>query len=98
MDPLHHIPYKKLHLIAQIRELYDSAPLMLSADRYIFAFPFEHRHLQSTSALGAFFTWANPLAAKSISDANELGSHLRHTDSYFRPLVPADLFDVILLH
>jgi hypothetical protein len=28
LDPLNHVLYKHLHLLAQIRELYDSAPLM----------------------------------------------------------------------
>jgi hypothetical protein len=98
MDPLHHTSYKKLHLFAQIRELYDSTPLMMAEDRDILAFPFEHPHLQSTPALGTLFTWANSLVAKSISDANELGSHFRHIDNYFRPLIPPELFDIILLH
>jgi hypothetical protein len=71
---------------------------MLVPDRNIFVFPFEHRHLQPTTSLSAFFNWANPLVAKSISDANELGPHFRHIDSYFRPLIPTELFDIILLH
>jgi hypothetical protein len=97
VDPLQHTPYKKLHLLAQIRELYDSAPLMMAEDRDILAFPFEHRSLQTTHTLGAFFTWAHPLVAQSISDANELGARFRHIDSYFQPLIPTELFDIILL-
>jgi hypothetical protein len=98
LDPLHHVTYKQLHLLAQIRELYDSAPLMLADDRDILAFPFAHRHLQSTAQLTAlFFTWATPMVDKSISDANELGACFRRIDSYYRPLIPNALFDVILI-
>jgi hypothetical protein len=34
-DPLQQHSYKRLHLLAQIRELYDAAPLMLASDHDI---------------------------------------------------------------
>jgi hypothetical protein len=97
-DPLQQGSYKRLHLLAQLRELYDSAPLMLAGDRDILVlFSFERRQAQSTATLRAFYKWAKPLVNNSIHDANELGSRFRQIDSYFRPTVPPKLFDVILI-
>jgi hypothetical protein len=96
-NPLQQGCYKCLHLFAQLRELYDSAPLMLAGDRDILAFPFYRRQAQSTATLRDFYKWAKPFVNKSIHDANELGSRFRRLDSYFRPTVPPELFDVILI-
>jgi hypothetical protein len=88
--------YKRLHLLAQIRELYDAAPLMLAGDRDILLLPFSHRQDHTTRSLRVFFTWVKPLVDNSIHDANDLGSRFRQIDSYFRPTIPPELFDVIL--
>jgi hypothetical protein len=75
----------------------EHAPLMLAAERDIFAFDFDYRHLQSTTQLCAFYTLAKPMVDKSISDANKLGTRFRHIHDYFRPPIPEELYDVILM-
>jgi hypothetical protein len=42
-DPRTTCSYKQLHLLAQVTELYESAPYMLAADRDIFEIPLETR-------------------------------------------------------
>jgi hypothetical protein len=96
MDPLQQHSYKRLHLLVQIWELYDAAPLMLAGDCDILSLPFAHRQTQTAHSLWAFFTWAKPLVDNSIHDANDLGSRFCRIDSYFRPTIPPELFDVIL--
>jgi hypothetical protein len=96
MDPLQQHSYKRLHLLTQIRELYDAAPLMLAGDRDILLLPFANCQTQTTRSLRAFFTWAKPLVDNIIHDANGLGSRFRRIDSYFRPTIPPELFDVSL--
>jgi hypothetical protein len=95
-DPLQQSSYKRLHLLAQIRELYDAAPLMLVGDRDILAFSFDRRQVQNTETLHTFYVWAKPLVDHSIHVANELGSRFRRIDDYFRPVIPPELCDVIL--
>jgi hypothetical protein len=70
---------------------------MLAGNSDILAFPFDRRQAQSMATLRAFYKWAKPLVHTSIHDANELGSRFRRIDSYFRPTVPPELFDVILI-
>ena len=96
-DPLQTHSYIHLHLLAQIKELYDCIPLMLSADRDILSYPYAARSEQTTSALQAFYKWAKPLVDKSVRDAVEMGQSFRRIDSYFRPRIPQELFDVILM-
>jgi hypothetical protein len=95
-DPLQQHSYKRLHLLAQIRELYDAAPLMLAGDRDILSLPFVRRQDHTTRSLRAFVNCAKPLVDNSIHDTNDLGSRFRRIDSYFRPTIPPELFDVIL--
>jgi hypothetical protein len=95
-DPLQQYSYKRLHFLAQVRELYDSAPLMLAGDLDILLMPFDRRQEQTTASLCAFYQWAKPLVDNSIHDANDLGSHFRRIDSYFRPTGSNYQFDVIL--
>jgi hypothetical protein len=95
-DPLQQSSYKRIHLLAQIRELYVAAPLMLASDRDILSFPFDRRYGQTTAALRMFFKWAKPRVDNSIHEANDLGSGFRRIDSYFRPTIPPELVDVIL--
>jgi hypothetical protein len=96
-DPFHHRSYKRLHLLAQIRELYNAAPLMLASDRDILSVSFDYRYSQTTASLHTFYAWAKPIVDKSTHDANDFGSHFRRIDSYFRPSIPPELFDVILI-
>jgi cytochrome b len=52
-DPFQQRSYKRLHLLAQIRELYDAAPLMLANDRDILSLPFDRRYTQTTDLFSA---------------------------------------------
>jgi hypothetical protein len=70
--------YKHLHLLAQIQELYDVLPHMMTHNRDVFAFPMEFRCLQSTAALTAFYHHAKTIAEKIIEDALKLGRNVRH--------------------
>jgi hypothetical protein len=85
-----------LHFLAQIQELYDAAPLMMAHDRDIFDFPFESRKLQSTAVLSAFYSHAKHIVETSLKQAAQQESRFLRIDSYFRPTIPATLFDVIL--
>jgi hypothetical protein len=85
-DPQNATSYKHLHLLAQIRELYDAQQYMMAHDGNLLAFTFECRHLQSTATLKAFYQHAKPLIKKSIEDATKLGDQFRHIDTYFRPV------------
>jgi hypothetical protein len=95
-DPKNTTSYKHLHLLAQIQDLYDAVPHMMSHDRAIFEFPLESRKLQSTATLLVFYQHAKPIVAKSLEDAAHLGAQFRTIDHHFRPLIPLALFDAIL--
>jgi hypothetical protein len=95
-DPQNTCSYKHLHLIAQVTELYESAPHMLATDHDIFEIPLEARHLQSKATLQSFYSWAQPVVKLSIAKALEMGAHFRPINQYFRPHIPPELFDVIL--
>jgi hypothetical protein len=95
-DPVNTTSYKHLHLLAQIQELYEAAPLMMTHDRDIFAFPQELRKLQSTSMLTAFYQHAKPIVETSLKEAAQQLPDFRPINDYFRPLIPAALFDVTL--
>ena len=88
---------KRLHLLAQISDLYDSAPCMLSTDRRLFELPLRDRQKHSTSSLRNFILLAAPLVKRSIRDADQLGSHSQPITSYFGPRFPPppELWDVI---
>ena len=88
--------YKKLHLLAQIKELYDSAPQMLEADKDMFATDYDVRSTFKTAVLQRWYRWAKPLVAQSIKDATEMGKKFRRINDYFRPEIPPELVDAIL--
>jgi hypothetical protein len=92
--------YKHLHLLAQLEELYDCAPHMLTQDRDIFSLPFEARRLQSTRTLCAFYTFAKPIVEKSIKEAQDFGTTFRRIDDYFGPArpppIPPEIIEIIL--
>jgi hypothetical protein len=79
-----------------VTELYESAPYMLAADRYIFEIPLEARHNQTKSTLQAFYSWVKPVVALSMTKAQEMGTHFRSIDQYFQSRIPPELLDVIL--
>ena len=84
-DPMQQYSYTHIHLLAQIKELYDCIPLMLAADRDIMSIPYSARLEQPTSTLQTFYKWAKPLVDKSVQDANELGRSFQRIDHYFCP-------------
>jgi hypothetical protein len=71
---------------------------MMLHDWDIFAFPQELCKLQSTSILTAFYRHAQPIVEMSLKQAAQLPPNFRPIDDYFRPLIPAALFGVILGH
>jgi hypothetical protein len=73
-DPRATCSYKQLHLLAQVTELHESAPYMLAADRDIFKIPLEARNNQTKSTLQAFYSWAKPVVALSVTKAREMGT------------------------
>jgi hypothetical protein len=92
--------YKHLHLLAQIKELYDSAPHMLAHDCDIFSIPFDNRRLQSTRTLRTYYTFAKPIVEKSIKEAQDFGTTFRRINDYFHPApppdIPIEIFEIIL--
>jgi hypothetical protein len=97
-DPSNITCYKHLHLLAQIRELYDAAPHMMAHDRDLFSFPFETRQFQSTAILKAFYNHAKSIVEVSLKGAAQLGTRFQSINTYFRPVISAELFNVILGH
>jgi hypothetical protein len=95
-NPMNTTSYKHLHLLAQIQELYDAAPLMMLHGGDIFAFPQDLCKLQSTSMLTAFYRHAKPTMETSLKQATQQPPYYRPIDDHFRPLIPAALFDVII--
>jgi hypothetical protein len=95
-DPANITCYKHLHLLAQIKELYDAAPHTMAHNRDLFSFPFETRHFQSTAILKAFYTHAKPIVEVSLKGAAQLGTRFQSIDTYFRPVISAELFNLIL--
>jgi hypothetical protein len=92
-------PYKNVHLLAQIQELYDASPHMMTPhhEREIFAFPMECWQLESAATLTSFYRHAKPIAEKSIKDVLHFGRNFRRINGHFCPLlIPTTLFDVIL--
>jgi hypothetical protein len=96
-DPNNTTSHKHLHLLAQIRALYEAAaPHMMVHDRDVLAVPLEARQFQSTTALKTFYSHAKPIVEQSLEDAAKLGSQFRLIDTYFHPVIPPELFNVIL--
>jgi hypothetical protein len=95
-DPRNTTSYKHLHLLAQIQELYEAVPHMMSHDCAIFDYPLESRKLQSTSTLLVFFKHAKLIVDTSPEEASTFGALFQTIDQHFRPLIPQALFDIIL--
>jgi hypothetical protein len=92
--------YKCLHLLSEIKHLYEQAPLiMLQPDCSILNYPLPDRSKNSTTAsLHNFLEFAKPISiALSIVDASKLGTNFIPINSYFGPQYPCPpkLFDVI---
>ena len=90
------VSYKRFHLLAQIKELYDSAPKMLEEDQEMFAVTYDERSTFHTATLKRWYIWAKPLVRQSIKDAEDFGKKFRRINEYFRPVIPPELVDAIL--
>ena len=89
--------YKRTHLLSEIASLYEQASLMLQSDRSIFNYPLEDRSKNSTASLRNSLQFAKPIIARSIADANSLGTNFVPINGYFglRYPCPPELFNVI---
>jgi hypothetical protein len=80
--------YKHLHLLAQVTELYEAAPMVLMSDRDIFEIPLEDRRNQTKATLQSFYTFAKPIVDLSLRHAADWGANFSHIDSYFPQQIP----------
>jgi hypothetical protein len=93
-----HTPFKHLHLLAQIAELYDVKPHMLPSDRdLILDEPFEMIRSLPTNGLKLFYYYTKPLVERSVQQASVFGPNFRRIDDYFSPRIPLELYNVICL-
>jgi hypothetical protein len=91
-------PFKHLHLLAQIAELYDAKPHMLPSDRdMILDEPFETISSLPTNGLKMFYYYTKPLVERSVQQASVFGPNFRRIDDYFSPWIPLALYNVICL-
>jgi hypothetical protein len=94
-SPFHPHSYKHLHLLSQVTQLYDAAPMMLMSDRDIFEIPLKDRRNQTKATLQSFYTFAKPIVDLSIHNANDWGTTFRHIDSYFPQRIPPGICAII---
>jgi hypothetical protein len=94
-SPFDTISYKHLHLLAQVTESYEAAPMMLTSDRDIFKIPLEDRRNQTKATLQAFYSLAKPIVDLSLNKAADLGTSFRHIDEYFPKWIPPDICAII---
>jgi hypothetical protein len=69
---------------------------MLAADRSLFTKPYDYWITQPTTQVLTFLKRMKPTVKVSVAQAADMGANFRSIDSYFPPLVPAHLFDLIL--
>jgi hypothetical protein len=87
--------YKHLHLLTQVTELYEAAPMMLMSDRDIFEIPLEDRRNQTKATLQSFYTFAKPIVDLSLRHAADWGTNFRHIDSYFPQQIASNICAII---
>jgi hypothetical protein len=85
-SPFQNYSCKHLHLIAQVSDLCDSAPLMLASDRDIFDLPIETRRHQTTATMKYFCNFAKAVMDLSTSKAADMGMHFRDINDCFPPM------------
>jgi hypothetical protein len=90
------LSYKHTQLLLEIQDLYDNEDNMLSADRALFTHPYEYWIDQPTTRLHTFLHRMRLTVKVSLAQAADMGTNFRSIDSYFSPLIPPALFDVIL--
>ena len=92
------IPYKHLHLVAQITELYDARPHMLQSDRdLVLSTPLDVVTAMPTNALKMFYYYTKPLVERSLKQAAAFGPSFRRMHDYFPLRIPPELHNVICL-
>jgi hypothetical protein len=90
------LSYKHTQLLLDIQDLYAQKDSMLAADRSLFTEDYDHWLTQPTSQLLTFIKRMKTTVKVSVAQAADMGPNFRAIDSYFSPLVPALLFDIIL--
>jgi hypothetical protein len=80
--------YRRLQLLREIRDLYDSAPSMLRHDRDIFRHDYESFLEVPERALLSFVKFAKPVVKRSQKQAAKLGPNCRAITDYFNYVAP----------
>ena len=91
--------YRRLQLLREIRDLYDSAPSMLRHDRDIFRHDYKSFLDVPEKALLSFVKFAKPVVHRSQKQAAKLGPNCRAITDYFNyvaPEIPPHVFAAIL--
>jgi hypothetical protein len=90
------LSYKHTQLLVEIQELYDQVDNMLAADRSLFTETYEYWLDKPTTLLQTFLQRMRTMVKVSVAQAADMGANFRPIDSYFLPLIPPELLDVIL--
>jgi hypothetical protein len=80
--------YRRLQLLREIRDLYDSAPSMLRHDRDIFRHEYDSFLDVPDRALLSFVKFAKPVVQRSQKQATKLGPNCRTITDYFDYIPP----------
>jgi hypothetical protein len=80
--------YRRLQLLREIWDLYDSAPSMLRHDRDIFRHDYESFLEVPERALLSFVKFAKPVVKRSQKQAAKLGPNCRAITDYFHYVAP----------
>jgi hypothetical protein len=80
--------YRRLQLLREIRDLYDSAPSMLRHDRDIFRLEYDSFLDAPERALLSFVRFAKPVVNRSKKQASTLGPNCRAITDYFNYVQP----------
>jgi hypothetical protein len=80
--------YRRLQLLREIRDLYDSAPSMLRHDRDIFRHEYDSFLDVPERALKSFIQFATPVVNRSKKQASTLGPNCRAITDYFHSVPP----------
>jgi hypothetical protein len=91
------LSYKHTQLLLEIQELYDQADIMLVADRVLFVHLYGYWLDKPATELTTFLKQICTTVKVSLAQAADMGANFRTIASYyFPPMIPQELFDVIL--
>jgi hypothetical protein len=93
------IPFKHLHLVAQITELYAARDHLLCSDRdAILNIELDVICSLPLSGLHSFYYYTKPLMERSLQQAIAFGNQFQRIYDYFYPTIPHSLYNVICLN